>query len=97
LPFFVPLYQKANQFHFHSFNLPRASLEEALQGQMTDPYFPVNMTAMLAQRSFSEVNSRPINIDDFTEDQSPARVPLLSHSEPRQGSGVRHGQRTRRN
>ena len=48
LPFFAPLYAAHNQFHFHSFRLPRASVEEALQGQMADPYFPVDMNAMLA-------------------------------------------------
>jgi phosphoribosyl 1,2-cyclic phosphodiesterase len=66
LPFFVPLYQRANQFHFHSFHLPQASLEEALQGQMTDPYFPVSMSAMLALRTFSEIKPGPFKLDDFT-------------------------------
>jgi len=66
LPFFVPLYLKTNQFHFHSFHLPQASLEEALHGQMTDPYFPVNMSAMLATRTFSEIKPGPCKLDDFT-------------------------------
>jgi phosphoribosyl 1,2-cyclic phosphodiesterase len=66
LPFFVPLYLKTNEFHFHSFSLPKASMEEALQGQMTDPYFPVNMSAMLAQRLYSEIKPGPFQIDDFT-------------------------------
>lgn len=65
LPFFVPLYQKTNEFHFHSFHLPQASLEQALQGQMADPYFPVDMSAMLAQRSFSEIKEAPFEIHDF--------------------------------
>ena len=66
LPFFAPLYLKTNQFHFHSFNLPSATLEDALEGQMTEPYFPVNMSAMLAQRSYSEMESGPLVLDDFT-------------------------------
>jgi phosphoribosyl 1,2-cyclic phosphodiesterase len=66
LPFFIPLYLETNQFHFHSFNLPQATLEDALQGQMTNPYFPVNMSAMLAQRTFSEVKPGPLQLDDFT-------------------------------
>ncbi|MHB8653248.1 MAG: MBL fold metallo-hydrolase [Terriglobia bacterium] len=66
LPFFFPLYQKANQFHFHSFNLPYATLEEALEGQMANPYFPVKMSAMLASRSYTEIKSAPFTIDDFT-------------------------------
>ncbi len=65
LPFFAPLYQKANQFHFHSFHLPQASLEQTLEGQMIEPYFPVNMSAMLAERRFSEVKETPLEICDF--------------------------------
>jgi len=66
LPFFVPLYKKTNQFHFYSLHLPSASLEEALQGQMTFPYFPVNMSAMLAPRTFTEIKPGPFKLDDFT-------------------------------
>jgi phosphoribosyl 1,2-cyclic phosphodiesterase len=66
LPFFSPLYNAPNEFHFHSFRLPRATLEEALEGQMADPYFPVNMSAMLATRRFSEIKDSPFQLDDFT-------------------------------
>jgi phosphoribosyl 1,2-cyclic phosphodiesterase len=65
LPFFAPLYAARNQFHFHCFHLPQASVEEALQGQMADPYFPVDMSAMLAERSFSEIAEDPFQIDDL--------------------------------
>jgi phosphoribosyl 1,2-cyclic phosphodiesterase len=66
LPFFTPLYQKGNKFHFHSFNLPLASVEKTLQGQMTNPYFPVDMTAMHAERVFAEVKEAPFQVNDFT-------------------------------
>ncbi len=66
LPFFVPIYQKTNEFQFHSFNLPQASLEEALEGQMAEPYFPVDMGAMLAVRGFSQISQSPYKIRDFT-------------------------------
>ena len=66
LPFFAPLYEKANEFHFHSYRLPGASVEEALEGQMTDPYFPVDMIAMLAKRKFSEIQESPLHVGDFT-------------------------------
>ena len=46
LPFFKPLYDRANEFHFHSLPVPRASLRRVLQRQMTDPYFPVDMRTM---------------------------------------------------
>jgi phosphoribosyl 1,2-cyclic phosphodiesterase len=66
LPFFVPLYNQANQFHFYSYRLPGASVEEALEGQMAYPYFPVDMTAMQALRTFAEIHEGPIQLDDFT-------------------------------
>lgn len=66
LPFFKPLYEKANEFHFHSFDSPRVSLEQTLQGQMADPYFPVGMSAMLAVRKFYQVTEAPLKIGDFT-------------------------------
>ena len=66
LPFFVPLYAKVNQFHFYSYRLPDASVEEALEGQMAYPYFPVDMAAMLALRTFTEIHQGPFQLDDFT-------------------------------
>jgi phosphoribosyl 1,2-cyclic phosphodiesterase len=66
LPFFVPLYQKANEFHFYSFNIPHGTLEKTLQGQMADPYFPVDMRALPAARTFSEISEAPLKIHDFT-------------------------------
>ncbi len=65
LPFFAPLYGKANQFHFYSYRLPGTSLEKVLEGQMANPYFPVDMGAMRAIRTFSEIHHGPIRIDDF--------------------------------
>jgi phosphoribosyl 1,2-cyclic phosphodiesterase len=65
LPFFIPLYQKTNQFHIRSYRPPSASLEETLEGQMSNPYFPVNMSAMLAERHFSEIAESPFQLDDF--------------------------------
>jgi len=66
LPFFAPLYEKANQFHFYSYRLPGATLEEALEGQMAHPYFPVEMNAMHAVRTFTEIQQGPFPLDDFS-------------------------------
>jgi phosphoribosyl 1,2-cyclic phosphodiesterase len=65
LPFFAPLYHEANQFHFYSYRLPGGSVEEALEGQMAYPYFPVDMTAMQALRTFTEIQQGPFRLDDF--------------------------------
>ena len=65
LPFFAPLYRETNQFHFYSYSLPNFSLEDVLKGQMADPYFPVDMSAMLAVRTFTEIHQGPFQLDDF--------------------------------
>ncbi len=65
LPFFVPLYNESNQFHFYSYRPREATLEETLGGQMTHPYFPVDMSAMHAKRKYTEVSAKPFKLDDF--------------------------------
>ncbi len=66
LPFFQPLYEKSNEFHFHSLDLPPHTVEKALHGLMADPYFPVRMDAMAAARKYSSVPDGPFQIRDFT-------------------------------
>jgi phosphoribosyl 1,2-cyclic phosphodiesterase len=65
LPFFAPLYDPANQFHFYADRPHESALEEILGGQMTQPYFPVDMTAMRANRSYTEISTEPFQLDDF--------------------------------
>jgi len=75
LPFFAPLYHEANQFHIHSYRPHDATLEETLGGQMTHPYFPVDMSAMHAQRSYREIASEPFMLDDFRIQPAPINHP----------------------
>lgn len=59
LPFFAPLYDEKNQFQFYSFRskfLGKDSLRQVLETQMALPYFPVDFSAMNAQRRFREVD-----------------------------------------
>ena len=48
-PFFGPAYDPTVELNFYS---PVASLEEALNGQMTYPYFPVSMDTMASKKKF---------------------------------------------
>ncbi|HTS70357.1 MAG TPA: MBL fold metallo-hydrolase, partial [Terriglobia bacterium] len=72
IPFFVPLYNPANAFNFYSFQPHGAKLEETLGGQMTHPYFPVNMSAMRAKRTYTAVDTEAFELDDFHI--QPARI-----------------------
>src|SRR5208283_4073867 len=65
LPFFVPLYNEANQFNIYSYRPYESSLEETLGEQMVHPYFPVDMTAMGAKRTYTEVATEAFQLDDF--------------------------------
>lgn len=58
IPFFHPFFEAHNRFHFYSFQskfLGRNSLRQVLEAQLASPYFPVDVSKMLASRSFREV------------------------------------------
>jgi phosphoribosyl 1,2-cyclic phosphodiesterase len=66
IPFFQPLYQRGNQFMFHSVLRTDSGLKEVIEGQMANPYFPVNMGVMAAQRHFSNLDGTPISVEGAT-------------------------------
>jgi phosphoribosyl 1,2-cyclic phosphodiesterase len=53
LPFFPALYGSQHRMMFHSGNNCRP-LQETLEGQMTQPYFPVQFTQVAASRDFNQ-------------------------------------------
>ncbi|HEY5028328.1 MAG TPA: MBL fold metallo-hydrolase [Candidatus Angelobacter sp.] len=66
IPFFSPLYgDRKNSFVFHSSSRTRG-LQQALEEQMADPYFPVNMSEMAAHRQFSNIDEGRTTLDDCT-------------------------------
>ena len=67
IPFFSPLYKERNRFVFHGFPLRGESVRAALEGQMADPYFPVEMGVMKAQRHFIGIEEETnAHFDDLT-------------------------------
>lgn len=64
IPFFEPLYNPENYFFFHSFPCQDQSVQRALEEQMSDPYFPVNMEAMAAHRHFYDLTSDMLSFND---------------------------------
>ena len=64
IPFFEPLYNPENHFFFHSFPSQGRSVQEALEGQMSDPYFPVDLSAMRAFRSFTRIDETSLSFQD---------------------------------
>ncbi len=66
IPFFSPLYDRANYFVFHSYRSTDTSVEKALEDQMVNPYFPVDMKTMLAHRHFYEIGEERTSYDSLT-------------------------------
>lgn len=64
IPFFTPLYENPeNYFFFHSSSRTRG-LQRAIEEQMADPYFPVDMAEMAAHRTFYDIEEDRIAFDD---------------------------------
>ncbi len=64
IPFFAPLYHNPrSSFFFHSSSRTRG-LQRALEEQMSDPYFPVNMNEMAAHRQFYDMGEERLTFDD---------------------------------
>ena len=63
IPFFMPLYGgEDSSFSFHSSSRTR-SLQNAIEEQMADPYFPVNMSEMAARRKFYDISESRVEFD----------------------------------
>ncbi|HXJ43393.1 MAG TPA: MBL fold metallo-hydrolase [Bryobacteraceae bacterium] len=54
VPFFAPIYGPKNTIAFHS-GIQGRPLQETLEGQMAQPYFPVKFDQVAAQRSFHTI------------------------------------------
>lgn len=58
LPQFAPLYSPLNKIVFHSCRPPQQT-EEILEGQMSDPYYPITFHYPPAQKDFVDIGSDP--------------------------------------
>jgi phosphoribosyl 1,2-cyclic phosphodiesterase len=66
IPFFSPLYNdRESSFVFHSSSRTRG-LQQALEEQMADPYFPVNMSDMAAHRQFCTIDEGRTKLEGCT-------------------------------
>jgi len=75
IPFFLPLYKRGNTFLFHSVMREGAELQATIEGQMANPYFPVDMSAMGATRHFYELAGETINIQEAILSFAPLNHP----------------------
>lgn len=59
IPFFAPLYSPANHVTFRSSKDPD-DMKEILEGQMSNPYFPVRFDLLAAKREFVQITDHPL-------------------------------------
>jgi phosphoribosyl 1,2-cyclic phosphodiesterase len=62
MPFFLPLYRRGNHFFFHAVDRSADQFEDVIQGQMKNPYFPVDMGLLASTRHFYDIGSEPVDI-----------------------------------
>jgi len=62
-PFFIPAYQAGNQLTLYGARRARKPLEEIMSGQMSAPYFPIEMTQMAARLDFVELDEETFWIE----------------------------------
>lgn len=86
IPFFTPLYDRENYFVFRSFRSIDTSVQKALEEQMTNPYFPVNMKTMLAHRHFYEIGEEKTAYDSLA-----ITTRRLNHPQGCLGFRIEHG------
>jgi phosphoribosyl 1,2-cyclic phosphodiesterase len=75
IPFFLPLYKKDNTFFFYSPLRRGAELRQTIEGVMGSPYFPVDMSAMAAQRHFIHLGEPPVKINGAVINSAPLNHP----------------------
>jgi phosphoribosyl 1,2-cyclic phosphodiesterase len=75
IPFFLPFYRKGNVLLFHAVLRKGLELKGAVEGQMVNPYFPVDMTAMGAARHFFDLGEHPINLNGAIINSAPLNHP----------------------
>jgi phosphoribosyl 1,2-cyclic phosphodiesterase len=75
IPFFLPLYKKGNVFLFHSVLRKGRELQGAVEGQMINPYFPVDMSVMGAVRHFYDLDEHPVNLNGAIISSAPLYHP----------------------
>ncbi len=59
IPFFAPIYGPKNTVSFYS-GIQGRPLQETLEGQMAQPYFPVKFDQVAAQRNFTTIEKEQV-------------------------------------
>ena len=75
IPFFFPLYTQHNEFSFYAVRRKETDLKAAIEGQLTNPYFPVDMTMLRSNRRFYDLDYGPFEIGGAVIQPAPLNHP----------------------
>lgn len=75
MPFFLPLYRRGNYFFFHAVERTAEDFEDVIQGQMKNPYFPVDMSLLASTRHFYDIGDQPVDINGAVISSAPLYHP----------------------
>jgi phosphoribosyl 1,2-cyclic phosphodiesterase len=75
IPFFLPLYPKDNIFAFHAVHRTEEEMKGVIHGQMTGPYFPVDMSVLGSTRHYFDLDFEAININGALIRSAPLNHP----------------------
>lgn len=65
LPFFKPLYDPSNEFHFYGREVEHLTIEEAIDHVMQPPWFPIHFTDTPAVKKYHNVDESDFMVGDI--------------------------------
>src|SRR3990172_4095291 len=74
-PFFLPLYKTEKEFSFYAVRRKETDLKAAIEGQMSNPYFPVDMTMLRSIRRFHDLDYGAMEINGAVIRSAPLNHP----------------------
>lgn len=80
VPFFSPLYGGGNAFGFVSVKRRKSELQKLLEGQLGSPHFPVDMSGLLARRSYCSIDTEVFDIEGAQIRTAPLNHPQGSYA-----------------
>jgi phosphoribosyl 1,2-cyclic phosphodiesterase len=65
LPFFKPLYDSTNDFHFYGREVEHLTIEQAIDHVMQPPWFPIHFTDTPAAKTYHHVDEEAFDVGDI--------------------------------
>ncbi|MBI2252917.1 MAG: MBL fold metallo-hydrolase [Armatimonadetes bacterium] len=88
-PFFIPAFEKGNEFNIYGPYYVHKKLEDVLAGQMEYRYFPITLDKMHSRINFKDLKEETLEIDDCI-----ITTKFLNHTSPTLGFKIKSDNKT---